>query len=579
MVIERLLNLFVAVVVVLFLCWPYSLPSTGLMSIIRRLIIWAAYGPRAVLTAQPQLDDQARQPIPVTGMTTGINNRTGERPARQEINILQNEGGPPWDLYIQGLAALQNKTETDELSHFSIAGIHGLPHAPFNGVGPVPGGSGGGFCPHGETQFVSWHRPYVALFEQVLGAEVQRIAAQYSDHQNVSAYRDAGRVFRLPYWDWVLNPRLPPSCAQENITVNGPLGSLTIRNPLYSYRWQTYPLNQTQFPGSANWPGETTRASDGKSDFSLEVVNANIAAVAHQLRDQVYHTFANASTYDQMSSMADPAGISFEASHNLIHNAVGGSFASIDMTAFDSLFMLHHTNLDRLAAVWAAIHPNATYQSRSYSSGGLYAQARGENITAESPVKPFYRADGKSFHTGISVASLHPFGYTYPELTELGSQEKTKGREAVISRINALYGGNCSVDDTYLRGEEWFVKITANRSELELPCNIDVYVGGTFAGRMALLEMPTHGLAHAEIPLQRAVRDLGSSTTDRAATGRVLLQQLRVRIEKDNGFTTDAKNIASTELKLAAMDVIHRSSESELIKYGNKSVYTGILLD
>lgn len=36
------------------------------------------------------------QPFPVTGLTTGINNLTGERPARQEINVLQETGGPAW---------------------------------------------------------------------------------------------------------------------------------------------------------------------------------------------------------------------------------------------------------------------------------------------------------------------------------------------------------------------------------------------------------------------------------------------------------------------------------------------------
>lgn len=38
-----------------------------------------------------------------------------------------------------------------------------------------------------------------------------------------------------------------------------------------------------------------------------------------------------------MSSMADPEGLSLEAAHNIVHNAVGGSFASIDVTAFDPL--------------------------------------------------------------------------------------------------------------------------------------------------------------------------------------------------------------------------------------------------
>ncbi|KAI1211298.1 Di-copper centre-containing protein [Annulohypoxylon truncatum] len=568
------------------------------MSITRRLTPWALFMAAAALAAPHRFDRQAQQPIPVTGMNTGIDNRTGERPSRWEINALEHEGGPRWDLYIQGLAALQNKTETDERSHFSIAGeiihqpsrpswfssiliqhlvgIHGMPYVPYNGVGPAPGGSGGGFCPHGEAQFVAWHRPYLALYEQILGSEIQRIAARYNaSHRNSSAYREAARAFRLPYWDWASNAQLPPSCAAPNVTVAGPRGPLTMRNPLYSYKWPTYPLNQTQFPGSVGWPDETTRASDGKSDFSVDVVNANLAAVAGQLKDQVYRTFAYAETYDQMSSMADPAGVSLEAAHNIVHNAVGGSFASIDVTAFDGLFMLHHANLDRLAALWQAIHPNDTYQSRSYASGGLYGTARGENMTAESPVKPFYRADGKSFHTGISASSIEAFGYTYPELRGWDSGQRNQGSSDLVSRINALYGsgsGGGDFGEASLAGDEWFVEIAVNRSELELPCNIDIHVGETFAGRVALLGMPMHGLAYAEIPLQRALKSLGLNRTGSNAVERVLREQLRVEIIKGSGVTFDAKDTTGLVVNIAVTHIVSHGSDFELTKYGHERV-------
>ncbi|KAI0887997.1 Di-copper centre-containing protein [Annulohypoxylon maeteangense] len=538
------------------------------MSIIRRLIPWVVFVSAAALTASPppRFDGQAQQPIPVTGLTTGINNRTGEWPARWEINALEHEGGPRWDLYIQGLAALQNKTEADELSHFSLAGIHGMPYAPYNGVGPVPGGSGRGFCPHGEGQFVAWHRAYLALYEQILGSEIRRIAAQYNTSYRNFTYREAARTFRLPYWDWASNAQLPPACATLNVTVTGPFGPLTMRNPLYSYKWPTYPLNETQFPGSAGFPDETTRASDGKSDFSLDVVNANLAAVAGQLRDQVYRTFAFAETYDQMSSTADPAGLSLEAAHNIVHDAVGGTFAFIAVTAFDSLFMLHHANVDRLAALWQAAHPDNTYQSQTYITGGLYGIARGDNVTAKSPVKPFYRADGKSFHTGISTSSIDAFGYTYPELKGWGlSQYQGSG---VISRINSLYGSNGDNNNT-LAGDEWFVEIAVNRSELELPCNINVRVGEVFAGRMALLGMPTHGLAHSKISLRRA---LGLNRIGRDAMQRTLLEQLRVEITKGNGAMIDAKDVAGLIVNLASIDIMSRGNDSEFTKYGNKRV-------
>lgn len=333
-----------------------------------------------------------------------------------------------------------------------------------------------------------------------------------------------------------------------------------------------------------NSPAETTRASDGKSDFSPDVVNANLALVANQLKDLVYRTFTYAENFDEMSSMADPAGVSFEASHNVVHNAVGGSFATVEITAFDSLFMLHHANLDRLAALWMAVHSNATYQSQSYVSNGLYATARGENITAESPLKPFYKADGRTFHTGLSVATPESFGYTYPELKEWeerGDNDRDQRRKDVVSRINDLYGPkNDDVVGVRPLGEEWFVQVAVNRSELELPCNINIYVGETFAGRMTLLGMPMHGLAHAEIPLQRVISGLDTNTTaDRTAVERVLLDRLQVEVKKGSGTSIEAKNIPSLELNLIATNVTYSGSRSEFPKYGSTASYAKVVLE
>ena len=58
--------------------------------------------------------------------------------------------------------------DTDELSHYRISGIHGLPFEPWNGVGEnphVPEGEWKGYCVHGSTVFPTWHRLYMALFE------------------------------------------------------------------------------------------------------------------------------------------------------------------------------------------------------------------------------------------------------------------------------------------------------------------------------------------------------------------------------------------------------------------------------
>ncbi|KAI1078064.1 hypothetical protein F5B20DRAFT_239672 [Whalleya microplaca] len=548
-----------------------------LMYVAGKLVLLAAIAPTTTLSS-PLKANTSDDPIPVVGLTTGIK-PSGERPPRWNVNELQARGGPLWDLYIQGLTALQSKPESDERSHFRVSGIHGRPYASYNGVGAVPGGSGGGFCPHGETQFTSWHRPYVALYEQLLGAEVQRIALTYTG-RNASTYVNAGKLFRIPYWDWAANPALPPSCIQKNITVNGPRGLLTLANPLYSYRWQTYPLNQTQFPGSGDWPAETTRGSDSNSDFSPDAVNANLIAAADQLKDQTYLTLTTAQSYDQMATMAS-SGVSIEAPHNLIHNCVGGAFLSLDTTGFDPLFMLHHTNLDRLVALWVAIHMNYTHQSETYTSGGLYGTAKGDNITAESPLKPFYQADGKTFHTGISVASLRIFGYTYPELN-VWDLDRERGRKTVINHVNTLYGSHSAdMGKASARNgsTEWYVGLQVERSELPLPCTIDTYMGNQLVGRTALLDMPRQGLAHDEVPLQRAIGYLDANATSVAAIEAMLQKQLCVEIKEVDGITVNLSSVPSLKLDVVAVAVTPPASESEFPQYGNRSTYTKVFTE
>ena len=55
-------------------------------------------------------------------------------------------------------------------SFFQVAGIHGLPNQPWDGVvGSTPfdpnSGQWGGYCTHGSVLFPTWHRPYVMLYE------------------------------------------------------------------------------------------------------------------------------------------------------------------------------------------------------------------------------------------------------------------------------------------------------------------------------------------------------------------------------------------------------------------------------
>jgi tyrosinase len=100
------------------------------------------------------------------------------------------------------------------------------------------------------------------MSKQILGWHVQTIAKQYSSNDQ-PAYQAAANSFRIPYWDWATDNALPQAVVTPNTTVRGPNGAtISMTNPLYSYRWQTNPPQGTGFGGKlAQWP-ETKRYPD-----------------------------------------------------------------------------------------------------------------------------------------------------------------------------------------------------------------------------------------------------------------------------------------------------------------------------
>ncbi|KAI0204609.1 hypothetical protein F4808DRAFT_457053 [Astrocystis sublimbata] len=403
-----------------------------------------------------------------------------------------------------------------------------------------------------SPQLLPWHRAYLVLYEQVLGEEVQRLALEYTG-ENESVYREASQILRLPYWDWATDSALPPCTTWKNITVNSPKGPVNLHNPLYNYRWPTYPLNETEFPGQGGIGPETTRHGDGTE-------------MANYIKDSVFRTFSSATTYDQMASMAG-SGSSFESPHNAVHVSVGGSFPNLDLTAFDTLFLLHHCNLDRLSALWT-VSRNDTLQAQPFTSPGLYSTAKGEIITADSPLKPFYQADGKTFHTGRTVATTEAFGYIYSDVVS-----QSQGRLGVIARINRLYGELSASREQAAAStpkREWIVTIQVDRADLPLPCDINVYLGERLAGRTSLLSMPMTGIAHDELSLSRLIGSFRIGNNDIETIQKRLANTLHVEVTKGT-ITIDVRNIPSLKVSVVGEDVTPSSSDLEFPTYGNRT--------
>jgi tyrosinase len=194
---------------------------------------------------------QANTPFAVTGV------KMGQILPRLELRNLQANYPDQFNVYLLGLQRLQQVNQSDMLSHFKLAGIHGVPVGPWNGVGGIAGSVNPGFCTHNSNIFLPWHRPYLALYEQVVVGQALAAANQFPPGPMRDRYLSAAATLRLPYWDWAITPSpgqnsLPDCVTQPTIKITYPSGTQTIPNPLYAYNF--HPVD----PGLQYLPVSTT---------------------------------------------------------------------------------------------------------------------------------------------------------------------------------------------------------------------------------------------------------------------------------------------------------------------------------
>lgn len=137
------------------------------------------------------------------------------------------------------------------------------------------------FCPHGIPYFFAWHRGYLYYFEQQLRAV------------------SGNRSLVLPYWDYYINPSLPPEFTNP-----------ASYNPLYVPRLNTNVIDALTM---APFAGTVTNMQRG-------LPNA-------------------------FESMIE------DMPHNPVHNIIGNVMASMQSPT-DPVFWLHHANIDRLWSAW-----------------------------------------------------------------------------------------------------------------------------------------------------------------------------------------------------------------------------------
>jgi tyrosinase len=383
--------------------------------------------------------------VPVTGVPG-----TAVYPRLEVRQMLFNKPNQ-WTLFVLALQKFQAMSQSDKMSWYQIAGIHGVPRQNWDNVGQCSNCKGtDGYCTHDSVLFPGWHRAYLALFEQQFMVIVNQLANSYPDNRR-AFMTGAASTMRFPFWDWAAHPApgyptLPNVMSDKYITVESPTGSVTIINPLFRHDFQS-PKDMVYTP-FINWqvtlryPNSNANTASSTTASSTNAFN-NIRA---SLQDQVYQMF---STCKDFAGFANAGGSSsrcsssLEGIHNTIHTTLGGPGSSsvsaghmtyLSTAAFDPGFWLHHMNVDRLFALWQGINPNS-YGASQTAPHATWTIPAGSVQNADSPLTPFHRNSNGDFWTSNQVRDTKTFKYTYPEFSN--SDGSTK---AIQSAINKLYG-------------------------------------------------------------------------------------------------------------------------------------------
>ncbi|EWC43938.1 hypothetical protein DRE_01290 [Drechslerella stenobrocha 248] len=372
---------------------------------------------------------------------------TGPAPVRREFRDFERDI-PALNLYLMGLNRLMAKSQDDVTSYFQIAGIHGRPFVTWDGV--TGGNNNGGYCTHADILFLTWHRPYLALYEGALYAEVQKIASEFTTAE-AAVYQESAKNWRMPYWDWArYNASVPALIGRESqVRVPNPKGGddVTIPNPLFSYQYHfSNGVQQNQFPDQ---PFRTARQT---TRVQFNTLNQRLANIATSLTTRVYNlltayndfaSFSNKGTTTAINGQVD----SLESVHDVIHATVGGNsgeMAYVDYAAMDALFWLHHTNIDRLFAIWQEMRTNSSASflnatDRYTNQFGTFSMRAGSRQNSQTPLSPFHKSD-RDFYTSDDVKSTRAFGYVYPETVGREGASDAELRAMVISQVNSIYG-------------------------------------------------------------------------------------------------------------------------------------------
>ncbi|KAG6040061.1 hypothetical protein E4U41_001480 [Claviceps citrina] len=509
-------------------------------------------------------------------------------PVRVNINTLYSQGGPQWDIYLRALKSVQDKDAEDPLSYFQVSGIHGMPYVNWEDGGPFRATGWRGHCPHGESIFLPWHRVYVLLFEQLLVAEAQKIAATYPDRYR-SQYMEAANNLRAPYWDWSLDSNVPPCTVPREMNVSVPDGAnlkqITINNPLQAY---SYPQKARDGLFGSFPDYQTTSRCPPPNQYPE---SANELLARRGLKQSTYDAFAYSQDFNEFANTRED-GIGMEQIHNYIHWDAGctGQFLNPNTAAFDGLFMLHHAHVDRLWAYFNFIYPSQSIFTFSYYGQSRYCSPQNAIITPNSPLQPFY--DGRdSYWTPNKVASIKGMGYTYEGL-EYWEKSPTQLRTDAIRIINSLYAPGSNQQERQRQRQQqrdrrspdqartrYFARVELDRAHIERPCTVGIFVDGKAAGNVVVMQLPEAGILRGRVAVDEEVQGAFAVTPSSNGTVSSIEHLVEMEIRRPDGTVIPLDTVPSLKLTLEQVSITPAKSNAEFPTLGNKKKLVAGLRD
>ncbi|KAH9509972.1 hypothetical protein Btru_044759 [Bulinus truncatus] len=254
------------------------------------------------------------------------------------------------------------KSDQTQKGYQAIAAFHGEPSQCPNTTAETKYSC----CLHGIPTFPQWHRLFVLQLEDSLGLNSSGIG--------------------LPYWDWTKHTTNIPLLASDK-TYTDKETSKVMDNPFFD---ASIDFLKSGARTQRDWPHSTMDLSDLNT------------AILFALEQDNFCDFE----------------IQFEVAHNLIHGLVGGpvpyGMNSLEYSAYDPLFYMHHSFLDKIWSVWMALQEKRGKPYKAHCAQSYVHQ----------PLKPFsfsktYNPNMKTYYhsTPTNIYDhIKELDYTYDRL-------------------------------------------------------------------------------------------------------------------------------------------------------------------